>query len=118
MLTGDQSFVGETVATYRARRDRTLARINAIPGLSCRPPDGAFYLYVNCAGLIGRMTLAGTRLESDSDVVMHLLEAAGVAVVQGTAYGLSPFFRASIATSQSALDEGTDRIARAVAELR
>ncbi|WP_128930124.1 aspartate transaminase [Bradyrhizobium guangxiense] len=116
-LTGDQSFVGETVATYRARRDRTLARINAIPGLSCRPPDGAFYLYVNCAGLIGRTTPAGTRLESDSDVVMYLLEAAGVAVVQGTAYGLSPFFRASIATSQAALDEGTDRIARAVAEL-
>ncbi|MCJ9700042.1 aspartate transaminase [Bradyrhizobium sp. SHOUNA76] len=117
-LTGDQSFVGETVATYRARRDLTLARINAIPGLSCRPPDGAFYLYVNCAGLIGRTTPAGTRLENDGDVVMYLLEAAGVALVNGAAYGLSPFFRASIATSQTALDEGTDRIARAVAELR
>ncbi|WP_025038705.1 aspartate transaminase [Bradyrhizobium sp. DOA9] len=117
-LTGEQSFVGETVATYRARRDRTLARINAIPGLSCRPPDGAFYLYVNCAGLIGRTTPAGTRLDNDGDVVMYLLEAAGVALVQGAAYGLSPFFRASIATSQTALDEGTDRIARAVAELR
>jgi aspartate aminotransferase len=117
-LNGDQRFVSESVAIYRARRDRTLARINEIPGLSCSPPDGAFYLYVGCAGLIGRMTPSGTRLETDGDVAVYLLESVGVAVVQGSAYGLSPFFRISIAASQEILDEGTDRIARAVSELR
>jgi aspartate aminotransferase len=117
-LNGDQRFVSESVAIYRARRDRTLARINEIPGLSCSPPDGAFYLYVGCAGLIGRMTPSGTRLETDGDVAVYLLESVGVAVVQGSAYGLSPFFRISIAASQEILDEGTDRIARAVFELR
>jgi aspartate aminotransferase len=117
-LNGDQSFISQSVKTYRARRDRTLSRINAIPGLSCSPPDGAFYLYVGCAGLIGRTTPAGIQLQTDGDVAMYLLENAGVAVVQGSAYGLSPFFRLSIATSQEVLDEGTNRIARAVSELR
>jgi aspartate aminotransferase len=117
-LNGDQSFVAESVAIYKQRRDRTLARINAIAGLSCRQPDGAFYLYVNCAGLIGKTTPAGKRLAEDGDVVMYLLESVGVALVAGTAYGLSPYFRLSIATSIEVLDEGCARIARAVAELR
>jgi len=117
-LNGDQSFVSESVAIYRARRDRMLTRINQIQGLSCLPPDGAFYLYVNCAGLIGRKTPAGATLETDSDVAMYLLESVGVAVVQGSAYGLSPFFRMSIAASLDVLDDGTERIARAVSELR
>lgn len=116
-LEGDQSFVKESVATYKARRDLTLKRVNAIPGLSCAPPDGAFYLYVNCAGLIGKKTSAGKTLTNDADVVMYLLESAGVALVQGSAYGLSPFFRMSIATSTENLTEGMDRIERAVAEL-
>lgn len=116
-LEGDQSFVKESVATYKARRDLTLKRVNAIPGLSCAPPDGAFYLYVNCAGLIGKKTPAGKTLTNDADVVMYLLENAGVALVQGSAYGLSPFFRMSIATSTENLNEGMDRIERAVAEL-
>ncbi|MDA9444484.1 aspartate aminotransferase [Bradyrhizobium sp. CCBAU 51745] len=117
-LNGDQSFVSESVAIYRNRRDRTLMRINQIEGLSCLPPDGAFYLYVNCAGLIGRRTPAGTRLETDGDVAMYLLESVGVAVVQGSAYGLSPYFRISIAASLDVLDDGTNRIALAVSELR
>lgn len=117
-LNGDQSFVSESVATYRTRRDRVLTRINQIEGLSCLPPDGAFYLYVNCAGLIGRSTPAGARLETDSDVAMYLLESVGVAVVQGSAYGLSPYFRISIAASLDVLDDGTNRIAHAVSELR
>ncbi len=117
-LNGDQSFVAESVAIYKQRRDRTLARINAIPGLSCRQPEGAFYLYVNCAGLIGKTTPEGKRLAVDGDVVMYLLESVGVALVAGTAYGLSPYFRLSIATSIDVLDEGCTRIARAVAELR
>ena len=116
-LNGDQSFVGESVAIYKQRRDATLARINAIPGLSCRVPDGAFYLYIGCAGLIGKRTPEGKVLEQDGDVVMYLLDSVGVAVVAGTAYGLSPYFRLSIATSIEILEEGCQRIARAVAEL-
>jgi len=117
-LNGDQSFVSDSVAIYKQRRDRTLAAINAIPGLSCRVPDGAFYLYVNCSGLIGKTTPDGKHLAADGDVVMYLLESVGVAVVAGTAYGLSPYFRLSIATSIEILDEGCARIARAVAALR
>ena len=117
-LNGDQSFVAESVAVYRQRRDRTLARINAIPGLNCRKPDGAFYLYVNCAGLIGKTAPTGKLLAEDGDVVMYLLESEGVALVAGTAYGLSPYFRLSIATSIEILEEGCTRIARAVAALR
>jgi aspartate aminotransferase len=95
-----------------------LTRINQIEGLSCLPPDGAFYLYVNCAGLIGRKTPAGAQLETDGDVAMYLLERVGVAVVQGSAYGLSPYFRISIAASLDVLDDGISRIAHAVSELR
>ncbi|MDB5859896.1 MAG: aatA, partial [Ramlibacter sp.] len=116
-LSGDQGFVRESVAVYRQRRDETLAALNAIPGLSCRTPDGAFYLYVNCGGLIGRTTPQGRKLAEDGDVVMYLLETEGVAVVAGTAYGLSPYFRLSIATSIETLREGCRRIARAVAAL-
>jgi len=117
-MNGDQSFVAESVAVYRQRRDRTLALINAIPGLSCATPTGAFYLYVSCQGLIGRTTPAGKVLAEDGDVVMYLLESQGVAMVAGTAYGLSPYFRLSIATSIDILEEGCARISRAVAELR
>ncbi len=116
-LNGDQSFVIESVATYRQRRDRMVALVNAIPGLACQPPDGAFYLYVNCAGLIGRRTVEGRTLDADADVVLHLLDSVGVAVVAGTAYGLSPYFRVSIATSMDTLDEGCRRIAGAVSTL-
>lgn len=117
-LDSDQRFVADSVAVYKARRDRTLALVNAIPGLSCAEPPGAFYLYIRCAGLIGKTTAAGKLLTEDGDVVMYLLESAGVATVAGTAYGLSPYFRLSIATSIDTLEEGCARIARAVAELR
>jgi aspartate aminotransferase len=116
-LNGDQSFVAESVAIYKQRRDHTLQRINAIPGLSCRSPDGAFYLYVNCAGVIGKATPQGKTVATDGDLVMYLLDSVGVAVVAGTAYGLSPYFRLSIATSIDTLDEGCKRIAQAVAAL-
>jgi aspartate aminotransferase len=117
-MNSDQSFVAESVAVYKQRRDRTLPLINAIPGLSCATPPGAFYLYVNCSGLIGKTTPAGKVLAEDTDVVMYLLESEGVAMVAGTAYGLSPYFRLSIATSIDILEEGCSRIARAVAALR
>ncbi|WP_053180544.1 aspartate transaminase [Pseudomonas kilonensis] len=116
-LNGDQTFVKYSVAVYQQRRDRCLDLLNAIDGLSCRKPDGAFYLYVNCSGLLGKSTPQGKRLDTDYDVVMYLLESQGVAVVAGTAYGLAPFFRMSIATDIKTLDEGCSRIAAAVAAL-
>ncbi len=116
-LNGDQSFVKESVVVYQQRRDRCLELINAIEGLSCLKPNGAFYLYVNCGVLIGKRTPQGKTLDTDTDVVMYLLESQGVAVVAGTAYGLAPFFRMSIATALDTLEQGCSRIATAVAAL-
>ena len=116
-LKGDQSFLNEWVAIYQQRRDLALKLLNAIPGLSCRTPEGAFYLYVNCAGMIGRTTPEGKKLETDMDAVMYLLEGPGVAVIAGTVYGLSPYFRMSIATSLEIIEEGCRRIAKAVSDL-
>ena len=116
-LNGDQSFVKESVVVYQRRRDRCLEWINAIDGLSCLKPNGAFYLYVNCGALLGKTRPDGKPLETDADVVMYLLESQGVAVVAGTAYGLAPFFRMSIATALEALEQGCSRIATAVAAL-
>jgi aspartate aminotransferase len=116
-LSGDQSFVAEFAAVYRQRRDRGLALLNAIPGLSCRTPGGAFYLFVNCGGLLGRKTPQGTTLETDIDVVMYFLESTGVALVAGSAYGISPYFRMSIATAVEVIEEGCRRMAAAVAAL-
>ena len=92
--------------------------INAVPGLSCRKPDGAFYLYVNCSGMIGRSTPEGKVIETDTDAVLYLLESAGVALIPGTVYGLSPYFRMSIATGIDVIEDGCRRIAKAVTELR
>ncbi|HYN46860.1 MAG TPA: aspartate transaminase [Allosphingosinicella sp.] len=117
-LNGDQSFVAESVAIYRQRRDRVVEGLSAIPGLSCRLPEAAFYVYVNCGGILGRTTPDGKVLETDGDVVLYLLDSVGVAVVAGAAYGLSPYFRLSIATSLEILEDGIARVARAVAELR
>jgi aspartate aminotransferase len=117
-LNGDQSFVAASVATYQQRRDKALAMINSIPGLNCRSPDGAFYLYVNCAGLIGKTTPEHRRLDTDDDVVLYFLDSVGVAVVAGAAYGLSPYFRLSTATSIETLTEGMERMAAAVSKLR
>ncbi len=116
-LNGDQSFVETSVSVYRDRRDRTAAGLDAIEGLSCSRPEGAFYLFVNCAGVIGRSTPEGRALKTDGDFVLYLLESVGVAVVAGEAYGLSPYFRLSIATSQETLDDGVTRIAKAVSDL-
>lgn len=116
-LNGDQQFVKDSVQVYQQRRDRCLDLLNGIDGLSCRKPDGAFYLYVNCSGLLGKTTPQGKRLDSDYDVVMYLLESQGVAVVAGTAYGLAPFFRMSIATALDTLEQGCSRIATSVAAL-
>jgi aspartate aminotransferase len=112
-LEGDQGFVGEARAAYRQRRDRAVALLDAIEGMSCRKPDGAFYVYPSCAGLIGRRRPDGRIIESDLDVALYLLEEAGVAVLDGSAYGLSPYLRLSIATSLGAIEDACARIKRA-----
>lgn len=116
-LQGDQSGIAETVDIYRARRDRGLTLLNSIPGLSCGAPGGAFYLFVNCGGVIGKQTPAGKRIANDSDFVLYLLESAGVVLVAGSAYGASPYFRMSIATGIEVIEEGCRKIAVAVSEL-
>ena len=116
-LSGDQSFVAHAREVYQARRDRAVELVEAIDGLVPVRPDGAFYLFVDCAGLIGRRTPSGSVLETDQDVVLHLLDAAGVAVIQGSAYGTSPFFRMSFATDLDTIEQGIAAIGEAVAAL-
>jgi len=116
-LTGPQAFLQDRVAVFEARRDLVVTMLNETPGLSCLKPQGAFYVYPDCAGLLGRTTPAGKTLATDEDVATYLLEAAGVAVVHGAAFGLSPAFRISYATDTATLEEACARIRRACAEL-
>ncbi|WP_284748985.1 aspartate transaminase [Amycolatopsis sp. RTGN1] len=116
-LDGPQDFVEETVAVYRTRRDRTAKLIDAVPLLSCTPPDGGFYLFVDCAGTFGHRTPDGTAIRTDADFARYLLEAEQVAVIHGEAYGSPGYFRISFATSDEVLAEACTRIARACAAL-
>lgn len=117
-LSGDQSFVAEAAQVYRRRRDLVVAGINAIPGLACTTPDGAFYVYVGCGDLIGKATPDGHVIDSDEALTGYLLDRARVAVVHGAAFGASPYFRVSFATSEEVLTAALEQIAAAVAELR
>ncbi|MFT5174200.1 MAG: aspartate aminotransferase, partial [Gammaproteobacteria bacterium] len=116
-LDGPQDFLRERVAVYRERRDFAVDRLNAVPGLTCHRPEGAFYLFPNCAGIIGKRTPDGRLIETDEDFVMALLDAQGVAAVHGSAFGLSPYFRIAYALSMDELEEGLSRIARFCASL-
>ena len=116
-LTGDQGFVRDSLEVYRKRRDAAVAALNAVDGLSCTTPEGAFYAYVNCAGVIGRTTPDGTVIRDDQDFTLYLLEAASVAVIQGSAYGLGPYFRISYATSLDIIEESIAAIDKAVQAL-
>jgi aspartate aminotransferase len=110
-------FVPKHNAIFQQRRDLVVDMLNKAKGLLCPRPDGAFYVYPSCAGAIGRKTPQGRRIENDSDFVEYLLEAEGVAVVQGAAFGLSPHFRISYATSTEVLRDACTRIERACAAL-
>lgn len=116
-LNTEANFLPGWVATYEQRRDTAVRLLNQIPGLRCAAPGGAFYLYPWCGGLIGRRTPQGKLIESDGDAVIYLLEAGGVMLLAGTAYGVAPYFRMSIATSVEQIEEGCRRIAQAVARL-
>ncbi len=116
-LDGPQAFIAEHNVVFKERRDLVVSMLNQATGLSCRTPEGAFYVYPSCAGVIGKTTPDGAVVENDADFATHLLDAEGVAVVPGAAFGLSPFFRISYATATSALEEACRRIQRVCAEL-
>ncbi len=117
-LDGPQDFLGDYRAIFQRRRDLVVAALNAIPGITCPVPEGAFYVYPSIAGLIGKTSAGGAAIATDEDFVTALLEETGVAVVFGAAFGLSPNFRISYATSDAALTEACARIATFCGRLR
>ncbi len=116
-LNGPQEFIAEHNLSFKERRDLVVSMLNQATGLGCPTPEGAFYVYPSCAGVIGKTTPEGKRIESDLDFCTELLEAEGVAVVHGEAFGLSPHFRVSYATSTEVLEEACRRIQRFCASL-
>lgn len=117
-LNGDQSFLAPRNETFKERRDMVVKMLNAAEGIECLVPEGAFYVYPSCAGVIGKTTPDGKTIRTDEDFATYLLEAEGVACVQGAAFGLSPYFRISYATSTEVLRDACTRIQRACAALK
>ncbi len=109
-LDGPQESVAAQAAAYRRRRDLVVDGLNAAPGIMCHRPEGAFYVYPNIAGCLGKTTPAGTRIETDTDFALALLEEQHVATVHGAAFGMSPYLRISYATGDAALAEACGRI--------
>lgn len=116
-LNASQDFLNGWRDSFKQRRDFVVGRLNECPGLSCGTPEGAFYVYPNCKGLIGTTTPEGKQLNSDEDVVAYFLESEGLAAVHGAAFGLSPYFRISYATSMDVLEDACNRIQRACEKL-
>ena len=116
-LNGDQSFLKTRAEVFKKRRDYVVNVLNKIDGVSCEMPEGAFYVFPNCSGIIGKKTKNGKILDNDEDVVTALLEDAGVAVVQGSAFGLEGYFRISYATSDELLSSACNRISEFCSEL-
>jgi aspartate aminotransferase len=114
---GGLDFLPEQVTAYQQRRDLLVSALRKVEGLEVLEPQGGFFVFVRCAGLLGRYRPDGVCLNSDADVVVYLLEE-GVAGVAGSAYGLSPWFRLSIATATDSVAEAGRRIAHACAQLR
>jgi len=112
-LTGTQDFLKERAAIFQKRRDMVVERLSEIEGIICPSPEGAFYVYPSIAGLIGKRTPDGTVIKTDLDFCTYILESEGVAAVHGEAFGLSPHFRVSYATSDTILIEACQRIKRA-----
>jgi len=111
-LDGPQDFIPKHNKIFKERRDLCVSMLNQARGLQCPKPDGAFYVYPSCAGTMGKTAPTGKKLVTDEDFVTELLEAEGVAVVQGTPFGVGPAFRISYATATSALEEACTRIQR------
>ncbi|MBV6817979.1 pyridoxal phosphate-dependent aminotransferase [Rahnella sp. PD12R] len=118
VLNGPQDLLKERAEIYRQRRDYVLERLTSVHELRCHKPQGAFYLFVNIEGCIGKTTAGGRHIDNDADFVMALIEEKHVVTVQGAAYGMSPYFRISYATSMEILQDGCDRIAEFCAGLK
>ena len=116
-LNGPMDFLAKNNEVFKQRRDLVCSMLNQASGITCPTPDGAFYVYPSCAGLIGKKTPYGKVLKSDEDVVSYFLETEGIAAVHGAAFGLSPHFRISYATSTEALEDACQRIQRACTAL-
>ena len=117
-LNGDQSFLADRNAAFQRRRDLVVGMLNDAEGINCPTPEGAFYVYPDVSGLIGRTTPKGVRIDSDESLVTYFLDEARVAAVHGGAFGVEPAFRVSYATSEAALTEACTRIQTAAAALR
>jgi aspartate aminotransferase len=117
-LNGPQDFIAERAAAFSERRDLVVSMLNQAKGITCHRPEGAFYVFPSCAGTIGLKTPEGKEIASDEDFASYLLTEAGVSVVFGAAFGLSPFFRISYAASTESLEEACRRIQQACAALR
>ncbi len=117
-LNGPQDFIPARAKIFQQRRDLVVSMLNQATGIQCPVPEGAFYVYPSCAGCIGKKTPDGQVIKTDEDFVKALLAAEGVAVVQGSAFGLAPHFRISYATSTEALTAACERIQRFCASLR
>jgi len=117
-LNGPQDFIAERGKAFEARRDLVVSMLNQATGIRCPNPEGAFYVYPSIEGLIGKTTEGGVVIDGDETFTTELLNAEGVAVVQGTAFGLSPYFRISYATSEKVLEEACGRIQRFCASLK
>jgi aspartate aminotransferase len=117
-LSGPQDTVYERREAFQRRRDFVVERLNAIDGIDCRRPEGAFYTFANCAGVIGRRAPDGTLIDSDAAFCRYLLDAYDLAVVPGGCFGLAPYFRISYAASDADLREGCERLALACSALR
>jgi aspartate aminotransferase len=116
-LNGPQDFVARNKAIFQGRRDLVVSMLNQARGIACPSPEGAFYVYPSCAALIGKKTAAGKVIDNDETFVTALLDAEGVAVVHGSAFGFGPNFRISYATSEDLLEEACTRIQRFTASL-
>ena len=117
-LNGNQDFIDRHNIQFKKRRDLVVQKLNDIDGISCSIPAGAFYVYPSCAGIMGKTTLDGHIINSDEKFMNYLLESEGVAGVHGEAFGLSPYFRLSYATSEKILEDACSRIARACKNLK
>ena len=117
-LNGSQDFIDEHNQAFVRRRDLVVNLLNQIDGLSCLTPQGAFYVYPSCAGVLGKETPEGKKISNDEDFMSYLLESEGIAGVHGAAFGLSPYFRLSYATSDETLKDACARIKRACEQLK
>ena len=117
-ISGPQDFILDHNKKFIKRRDLVVSKLNEIDGITCSKPDGAFYVYPNCQDILGKITPNGKKISSDEDFMTYLLEDQGVAGVHGSAFGLSPYFRLSYATSDHILEDACNRIQLACSKLK